>query len=211
MIRKFLEIIFFYLGIYYKRNYSLSGEDIVLKRLLEKLNIKKGFYVDVGAFNPSRFSNTKLLYKRGWSGMNIEPFSIFPFKIWRRRDINIKCAISDMNCFKYLNIAKDKAHNSFIKEFGEGNIRVPTVTLKQLLEEYDIKNIDVLDIDVEFHDYEVLMSHNWNIKPLFILIEIANDDVEETFKNPIYIFLKDKGYKLRSVCMDTLIWELIKK
>ena len=31
-----------------------------------------GFYVDVGCFHPKKHSNTYLLYKRGWSGINID-------------------------------------------------------------------------------------------------------------------------------------------
>ena len=53
-----------------KSFYSQFGEDKVLQEIL-KININKGFYVDVGAFHPFRYNNTALLYKKGWKGINI--------------------------------------------------------------------------------------------------------------------------------------------
>ena len=52
-------------------SYSQEGEDLVLRRYLEGRT--SGFYVDVGAHDPKRFSNTHLFYERGWRGINIEP------------------------------------------------------------------------------------------------------------------------------------------
>src|SRR5690348_6482057 len=51
------------------RSYSQEGEDLILARLLE--NTPSGLYVDIGAHHPFRFSNTRLLYERGWHGINI--------------------------------------------------------------------------------------------------------------------------------------------
>src|SRR3989344_9673220 len=54
-----------------KNSYSQRGEDIVIDHLLKHKKI--GFYIDVGANDPIRFSNTNRFYKRGWTGINIEP------------------------------------------------------------------------------------------------------------------------------------------
>ena len=53
------------------RSYSQEGEDMILRRFLA--GQKDGFYVDVGAHHPVRFSNTYYFYKQGWAGINIEP------------------------------------------------------------------------------------------------------------------------------------------
>ena len=45
-------------------SYSHEGEDIVLSNLFS--GKKQGFYIDVGAHHPKRFSNTYLFYKKGW-------------------------------------------------------------------------------------------------------------------------------------------------
>ncbi len=47
-------------------SYSQEGEDMILKRIFEN---KIGFYIDVGAHHPKRFSNTHLLYKKGCPGI----------------------------------------------------------------------------------------------------------------------------------------------
>ena len=49
---------------YALKSYSQEGEDMILKRIFE--NQTTGFYVDVGAHHPKRFSNTYYFYKKGW-------------------------------------------------------------------------------------------------------------------------------------------------
>jgi hypothetical protein len=53
------------------KSYSQEGEDMILRRIFE--GQEKGFYVDVGAHHPRRFSNTYYFYKLGWAGVNLEP------------------------------------------------------------------------------------------------------------------------------------------
>ena len=55
---------------YAKKSYSLSSVDLIIDYLFK--NIKKGVYIDVGCNHPIKFNNTYLLYKRGWSGINID-------------------------------------------------------------------------------------------------------------------------------------------
>lgn len=47
--------------LFYKKSYAQEGEDLVVNRLLE--GKKDGFYVDVGAHHPYRFSNTYFFIK----------------------------------------------------------------------------------------------------------------------------------------------------
>src|SRR5256885_155804 len=51
--------------------YAHWGEDLVVSFLLD--NKRDGFYVDVGCYHPTLFSNTKLLFDAGWRGINIDP------------------------------------------------------------------------------------------------------------------------------------------
>ena len=86
-----------YRGIFFKKQYSKNGEDQYLKKIFK--NKKKGIYLDVGAYHPYRASNTCLLYKKGWSGINIDisKESIDLFNIARPNDINLNIAIGDKN------------------------------------------------------------------------------------------------------------------
>src|SRR5436309_16100262 len=73
--------------------YSQEGEDLVLRRIFETQ--AKGIYVDVGAHHPFRFSNTCLLHKRGWRGINIDamPGSMTLFERFRPLDVNLELGV----------------------------------------------------------------------------------------------------------------------
>src|SRR3989344_6416322 len=71
-----------------RNSYSQNNEDLKIDELLNYPS--KGFYVDVGAYDPDRFSNTKRFYLKGWRGINIEPdvYSFNKFLEKRPEDIN---------------------------------------------------------------------------------------------------------------------------
>ena len=52
-------------------SYAQFLEDMVLYCALK--DVDKGFYIDVGANDPTNLSVTKFFYDRGWHGINIEP------------------------------------------------------------------------------------------------------------------------------------------
>ena len=60
-------------------------------------DVKRGFYVDVGANSPDLHSVTRALYERGWRGINIEPVAVFHEQLVASRpdDINLAVAIGD--------------------------------------------------------------------------------------------------------------------
>ena len=67
-------------------SFSQFGEDLIVSSYFPPDYI--GLYVDVGAFHPYKFSNTMLLYKKRWSGLNIDcdQNKINEFKKIRPRD-----------------------------------------------------------------------------------------------------------------------------
>lgn len=83
-----------YITHFHTKSYAIQGEDLILRELFEYA--KSGFYVDVGAHHPFRFSNTYLFYKVGWRGLNIDamPNSMKLFNRFRPRDINIECGVA---------------------------------------------------------------------------------------------------------------------
>ena len=104
---------------YYHKSWSQEGEDLILARLFE--NNAKGFYVDVGAHHPKRFSNTYLFYKKGWTGINIDamPGSMKSFNKLRKRDINIEKPVSDKKQILTYYAFNESALNGFSKELSE--------------------------------------------------------------------------------------------
>lgn len=71
-------------------SYAQNFEDVMLHRAFR--NVERGFYVDVGAFDPTHDSVTKAFYDRGWNGINIEPIPEYHarFTAERPRDINLR-------------------------------------------------------------------------------------------------------------------------
>ena len=99
LISRISNVRYYFFDGYAKKSYSQEGEDLILQRFFEKQAV--GFYVDVGAHHPRRYSNTYLFYKKGWSGINIDamPNSMKRFDKYRPRDINIEKPISEKNKF----------------------------------------------------------------------------------------------------------------
>ena len=76
-------------------SHAQNGEDILLWRAL--CAIEEGFYVDVGAQDPTCDSVTRAFYDRGWRGINIEPVKNYFDKLCleRPRDITLQVAVGD--------------------------------------------------------------------------------------------------------------------
>ena len=79
-------------------DFSQLGEEKIINNILERISHKHKFekyYVDIGCYNPIRFSNTYKLYQKGWSGIVIEP-NINKTKYWksiRPNDLIINSAL----------------------------------------------------------------------------------------------------------------------
>ena len=164
---------FFYWDQWINISYSQEGEDIVLQRIFK--NKKKGFYVDVGAHHPKRFSNTYLFYKRGWRGINIDamPSSMKLFNKLRSKDINLEIGISSKKDNLKYYIFNETALNTFSKKqaqkiniqknsyYIDKIINIDVNRLEKIIKKYaNNKKIDFLNIDAEGLDLEILKSNN---------------------------------------------------
>ena len=195
-------------------SYSQEGEDILLKRIFEKKKITKGFYVDIGCFHPIKYSNTYLLFLKGWKGINIDanPLSIKYFAKKRPNDTNINIGISsDERVMSYYSF-NIPALNTFSKEQADlylqnkinkllGVEQVEVKPLQNILKHYlpvEVK-ITLMSIDVEGIDYDVLLSNDWDkYLPSVIVIENHSSKIEMLNSDKIYLFLNSKGYYLHS-------------
>ena len=203
MIKKLKEILSVHKWIYYivKKNVTLAelkggrllfsqfGEDILLESFFGKKK-KDGFYVDVGAFNPVRNSNTYLFYKKGWRGINIEanPKHFKQFPAARQRDINLNLAISDtrstveFTCDGSFSGIRDENYSAKDSNRATATtINVETYPLKDILEKHLPKgtSIDFMTIDCEGHDEKVVKSNDWELyRPKVVLVEQHGDSVQ---------------------------------
>ena len=205
-------------------SYSQEGEDMVLSRFLE--GRKTGFYVDVGAHHPIRFSNTFLFYERGWRGINIEPspMAVEQFNRLRRRDINVENGVGEAPGELTYYMFDDPALNTFDKALmRERETRTPyrvvgtTSVMIERLETILRENlpqgrmIDFLSVDVEGFDLQVLRSNNWSqYRPQFVLVEALDFKLERASQHPVHIFMNGVGYELIAKTLNTLFYREIK-
>src|SRR4051812_7051515 len=99
-------------------SWAQEGEDLVLRRFFE--GQRQGFYIDVGAHHPHRFSNTYFFYRRGWRGINTDPMPgcMDAFRIHRPEDINLEIAVSNRSDMTYF-MFNDAALNGLCAEVAE--------------------------------------------------------------------------------------------
>lgn len=203
-----------------KKSFSQEGEDMVLERIYE--HKFDGFYVDVGAHHPMRFSNTYHFYKKGWRGINIDglPGSMENFNKYRKGDINIETLISD-NPLEYLYYQfEEPALNTIDQELGEKRIKegqkliartkLKSSRLDELLSTHlsNSQKIDILSVDVEGHDLQVLQSNNWNLyRPEFIIAELLECDFTNYSTNVTASYLISNGYQPYAKCVHSWIFK----
>jgi FkbM family methyltransferase len=208
--------------LYHKISFSLEGEDMILACLYHGKG--KGFYVDVGAHHPKRFSNTYYFYLKGWRGINIDarPGSMMIFNETRMRDINLEVAISNIRQNLVYYSFDEPALNSFNKELADENNsqgkyriisqrEIETRTLADVLDEHlpQSQRIDFLNIDVEGLDYEVLQSNDWGkYRPDVVLVEaLKMSTLAELFQSDLFLFMTDQKYELHCKTINTLIFK----
>ena len=178
-------------------SYAQNFEDVLLSRVLGSR--KSGFYVDVGAYDPSNGSVTRHFYEAGWHGINIEPGPIFEsLEAERPRDVNLKVAISDHAGKQIFFEHPEDPGTSTLSEELHPNLEsrissrlahtVEVLTLADVLEEHAGEaTIDFLKIDVEGHERQVLLGNDWQrFRPRVVLIEAtlpySNDACHEEWE-----------------------------
>ena len=169
---------------YIKKSYSGSAQDLIIDYFFK--NKKKGVYIDVGCYHPYNANNTKLLYDRGWSGINIDLdfHTIDFFNFMRKRDENINVAISEKEGEKDLYFFHNRAAINSLSEIRKKDAKevrkVRAKTLNSIVENSRFKNekINLLSIDVEGHEMEVLRGLDLNkYFPEMIVIEYLERDI----------------------------------
>ena len=204
------------------KSYSGSfGEDLfVINYFSDK---EFGIYVDIGCNQPKFNSLTFLLYKNGWSGMNIDISErcIELFNFFRKNDKNLNVSIGSKNrtvnsYIFYENCTMNTVDKNF-SEFTAKSVnkepltkKIKEKTLNKILKEQKIKNIDYLNIDVEGYELNVIKGFNiLEYKPKLVSIEIHDRECPP-LKNKIYKYFINNKYNLVSIYGWTYFFEFEK-
>jgi len=173
-------------------SYAQNYEDVMLRRAFK--DIKKGFYIDVGANDPVIDSVTKAFYDAGWHGINIEPVTEWFNKLQEARsnDTNLKLAcgtkkgqntIYDVVGTGLSTMDKsiaDKHANELDFEIKKEKIKVDSLT--NICKQHANQDIHFLKIDVEGFEMQVLKGLDLKkIRPWIIVVEatLPNSQIED--------------------------------
>jgi len=172
-----------------------------LKDELNKhMNFSNGVYIECGANDGIRQSNTLILENRGWSGILIEA-SPSAFKKCRRN------RSKDKNLILNYALVSFDYDSGFIKGDFDGNcmgsvngnrlnrspfLEVRAITVDSMLKEYDISNVDLFVLDVEGYELNVLKGIDFDYcSPTYFCIEVYTKD-----KADIDAFMSKNDYEL---------------
>lgn len=206
--------------------YAQEGEDLLIHSYL----IKKaaGFYVDIGANHPKKFSSTYLFYQRGWQGICVDPWpeATKLFAKYRPSDLFVNCGIGNQTSNLNYYCFASSLMNTFDAAEAESvqkNIalddgcrlvevkKVAVCKLADLLNDNSsflaARKIDFMNIDVEGGELAVLESNDWSkYLPGIIAIEIHGFDLSCANDFPVHNYLVDKGYQLIAKTQLTAIY-----
>lgn len=191
--------------------YSQLGQDKFIDEYFQEK--KEGIFVDIGAHDGIRFSNTYFFEKyRGWTGLCVEP-GPKEFKnlcLNRPNSINVNACVSNYNGSSMYNYIEgysmmlsglienyDSNHKQRIKneiEKYEGKFTIissEVYALQYLLEKHNILKIDYCSIDTEGSELKILESIDFEKSKIQIL------NLENNYKDErINQILSKNSYKL---------------
>lgn len=157
------------------QTYSELYEDLILFKIFH--DIKHGFYIDIGANDPDKYSVTKLFYLKGWKGINIEPIPKIYTSLLkaRKRDINLQIGVGKKKgIFTFFMYG---LRSTFVKEYKSKNAKKINITMDTMSNVCkknipNIREIHFCKIDVEGVEREVLLGYDFeNFRPKVFCIE----------------------------------------
>jgi len=192
-----------------KRNGSFSqhAQDALVLEMTG--NLHEGRFIDIGCNDPIRFNNTALLEKNyGWSGISIDAQAQFavPFQKTRSTPFVHACVGNIRKTVNFARVSgRDYAGLSGVLEHldeqkvaGRSREVMPMQQrpLADIIEGYNLGNIDCLFVDVE--GYEMLVLEGIDFDALHIANIVIENDVGFSGSNEIRHYLGERGYELRA-------------
>jgi FkbM family methyltransferase len=198
------------------QSFSQCGEDIILRFALQSLGIFRPRYLDVGAHDPLKLSNSALFYQVGGRGVNVEPNPLLFQEFVRRRakDVNLNVGIASGSGTLEFYVMDNPELSTFSRstadEYQTQGIKVrevvpvPVLPINEILERYGTAGgFDVLSLDVEGAEEDILQSLDFDrFEPLALCVETIAFASGKRRVAEISKIVLPRGY---FVCADTHI------
>jgi FkbM family methyltransferase len=162
--------------------YAQNFEDVMLERLFQGTDC--GFYVDIGAWDPTIHSVTQHFYDKGWHGINVEPIPSRhkAFVAARPRDINLRAAVGVAEGkMMFFECTSDSALSTADVETARSmrtrgleldEYEVDTLSLNDLFARHAPPVVEFLKLDIEGLEGQVVKNFNLQrYRPRVLVIE----------------------------------------
>lgn len=195
-------------GVYY----SQHGEDVFVLNMFNNLGMKTFSYIDIGANEPYKNSNTALLYENGCRGYLVDANPVLAEMLKKERpgDTVVNVGIGGSNgSLPFYMVDSRSGRNSFSKELVDKFLRenpgfslekiinVPTATLDDLVEKYckgvfpDYLSMDIEGLDEEAIKASVLLNKETGPKMLCLEITMAKN---AAYRDSLMALVTSRGY-----------------
>jgi FkbM family methyltransferase len=144
-----------------------------MDRVLAALLGRDGVFLEAGANDGVRYSNTYLLERfYGWQGVLVEAIPSLSRDCARNRPraTVVQAALTAPGAPETVRLS-DRDLNSQVR--ADGTVEVAARTLSQILDDAGVEELDLLSLDVEGHEEKALLGLDLNRHaPRYLLIEI---------------------------------------
>jgi FkbM family methyltransferase len=198
-----------------EKSFGLKGLDLAL---LPWLDFRDGFFIEAGANNGVKFSNTLFFERyRNWRGLLIEPIPELAAECRKNRPLSIveNCALVAAGsaqrevAMRYCNMMSivkgamqseegDLDHikkGCEVQQIESYELTVPARPLSELLDAHGITHVDFFSLDVEGYELEALKGIDFaRHAPRFLLVECRDRATIENFLGPRYEAVADLSH-----------------
>jgi FkbM family methyltransferase len=199
----------------FKGHFGQYAEDTLVRKHFNPRR-ETGVCLDLGAYHPFRFNNTAYFWMCGWRCVNVDAnaATIKLFNKYRSDDVNIHSAIVtqaeivggqreiDLLLPKKLDRHGISALGTSIPSQAPAehqSIKVPCMSVRQILEENDLLDVSYINIDIEGYDEAVLLDIDLNrYRPKVITIEEFAEDVCAVVDGVVSRYMREHAYIFHS-------------
>jgi len=181
--------------------YSQRGDDGIIREILRRLDINRGYFIEFGASDGLLHSNTRLLFEDGWSGMFIEGDDKRARKMIKRY-----ARFPDIVC---------------IRDFVYAASGPGRKTLDDFCDEHQVAEIDFLSIDIDGLDLNIFESLRRRPKVLAMeggfswhpqmKVRVPDEVAAKNLQQPLAVAIaafQAKGYE--PICFNTNLYAVEK-
>ena len=204
------------------KSYAQLGQDLLTVYFFKHHPSRQKYFLDIGAFDGIGFSNTRLLFEQGWSGICIEPV-LKNYKKLKKlyrgtHVITVRAAAADYEGEMVLNVATipwAKDWGSDVSSPTDDALErwpdyvweketVPVMTVNNILEHNKVRHVDFISIDVEGCELAVLRGFDLDkYQPPLIIVEYSSSEerkeLVELFRQQGYFIWVDNGQDIFAV------------